>query len=200
MVEGAEHVQGCAMLPIVLPLRMILFQSMFLMMAIAIESSVLRRNLGIPPKKSVEYATVINFLATIIGWLLFLNIQSILPPVLRVDVISAIFFDRWARSLIPWTILAALITFFMSLLIKWLALWQLQFFLGDVDRVDAKEEKLQITLKQAIARRNLKESRMLGSSDRTTAVLIGNALSYSAISLVLVIRLLAQGSLNAPLQ
>jgi hypothetical protein len=186
------------MLPTVLPIRMILFQSLFLMIAIAIEATVFRQNLNLPPRKSVQYAASINFLATVVGWFLFLNIQSILPANLKLALLSFIFFDQWSREILPWFILAALITFFVSLMVKWVSLQQLQFFLGDQQEKDSKEEKNIKTLKTAMYRRTLKTAQ--GVPRQTNAVLVANALSYSAISIVLFLRLLAQGSLGNSLQ
>jgi hypothetical protein len=169
----------------------------FLLVAIAIESLVLRSGLRIQPRKSVEYATFINFLSTVVGWLLFLNLQIAFPESLRLDLMNGIFFDRWSRAILAWVILAALITFFISFLIKLVGLNQLQSFLGEELEKEPRDEKTLKNLKGSIARRNSKEYR--GATRQANTVLIANALSYSAISLILLLRLLANNFV-VPLQ
>ncbi|NJN86109.1 MAG: hypothetical protein HC881_07045 [Leptolyngbyaceae cyanobacterium SL_7_1] len=165
--------------------------------AIAIEAVVLRAGLRIQPRKSVEYATFINFLSTVVGWLLFLNLQIAFPESLRLDLMNGIFFDRWSRAILAWVILSALVTFFVSFLVKLVGLEQLQFFLGEEVEKEPSDEKTLKNLKGSIARRNSKEYR--GATRQANTILIANALSYSAISLILLLRLLANNFV-VPLQ
>lgn len=181
----------------VLPLRLIAFQCVFLLLAIAIEATVLRSSLRLQPRKSVEYATSINFLSTVVGWLLFLNLQAVAPEPLRLDLMDGIFFDRWSRDVLAWVILAALVTFFVSFLIKLVGLYQLQFFLGEeIDKEDREEKNLK-NVKGMLARLTLKGQRG-GTPRQANTILVANALSYSAISFVLLLRLLANTVVTPP--
>lgn len=182
----------------ILPVRMIVFQILFLLVAIAVETTVFYWMLGVTPRKSAQYATTVNLLAAVVGWLVFLNVQAILPEPIRLDLISSILFNRWSDDLAVWIILMALGTFFLSLAIKLLGLRQLQFFLGDEQAKEGKEPKTLKTLKDTISRRTLKTTRSL--TRQANAVLVANALSYSAVSLVLFLRLLSQGSFSTALQ
>jgi hypothetical protein len=183
------------MFTVVLPLQMIAFQSMFLLIAIAIEAYVLQQNLRIPPLKSVQYATSINYLSAVVGWLIFLNIRSILPVDLRIELMNVIFFDRWSREIMVWVILGALVTFFVSFFVKLFGLRQLQLFLGDQQMDEAEEDR---KVKYGLTHRKPRGYR--GSNPQANAVLLGNALSYSAISIVLFLRLLLHGNFNTVIQ
>ena len=51
----------------VFPFRMMLFQAMLLVVAIAVETPVLQRSLQISPNLSVQYAAITNLLSTLSG-------------------------------------------------------------------------------------------------------------------------------------
>jgi hypothetical protein len=63
----------------VLPLQTFLFQFLFLLVSIALESRVLYRRMNISRRSSVEYSTFINLLAASVGWLVFFMIQNWIP-------------------------------------------------------------------------------------------------------------------------
>ena len=75
----------------VLPLQTYLFQALFLLVAIALEASVLQRRLYLTRRTSVEYAISINLLTTVIGWLAFFLVQNLLPQPIKDQIISYIF-------------------------------------------------------------------------------------------------------------
>lgn len=177
----------------ILPLRMIAFQGLFLLITIAIEAYILFRFLRIAPQRSVIYSTAINLFSTVIGWLIFLNAQPFLPVEPKLDLINFIFFDRLSNRLVSWIVLAALITFFVSFLVKLFTLGQLQSFLGEQPQAETPQTR---DLKYSLANRNLRGQRR--PTRQATAILVGNALSFSAISLVLLLRLFLQGGLVTP--
>lgn len=180
-------------IPTTLPLRMVAFQILFLVLAIAIEASILRNGLDLKPKRSVEYATVLNLLAAVMIWLLFLNLQPILPEPLRLQLIAGVLFDQWAGAITSWLIVVALVIFFLSWILKVIGLTQMQFFLGDRTREEAKTPT---TLKYRSLRRKTQGIR--GLPNYATVLLIANAVSSSAILLVVALRLFAQTMLQAP--
>jgi len=173
----------------VLPLRAIAFQCLFLLLAIAIEASVLRQVLKLPYRKSVEYAASINLLSTAIGWLLFFSIEPLLPANLKFQLINCIFFDQWSRGIAAWIILAGFVTFFISFLVKLSGLDLLRLLLQDKKEEKAPEQETQAEKNRRYqstvrARKNAREG-----SSQANAILIANALSYTAILLVLFIRI-----------
>lgn len=180
---------------LVLPIRTVFFQVLFLFMAIALESYVLQKSLGIAPKRSVEYATVINLLSTVIGWIVFFNSQTLLPGMLKLELIGGIFFDQWSRSLAAWIVVAALITFFMSFFVKLVGFQAMQGFLGDrpfnqffsfkvKDTANLTDGEPEPVFRKPASNRKI--------APQVNAILVANAVSYSAISLVLFLRILVQ--------
>lgn len=180
----------------VLPLKLVVFQSLLLLMAIAIEAYVLRYRLSLTQKQSVQYAASINFLATTIGWLLFLSIQPLIPTPLKLQLIDCIFFDRWQRGFILWVMVSVPVTFFASFFVKLFGLTYLRIFIGDKKPTEPEDQKPK-TVKFGASRRTSKSIIPPGQGN---AILVANALSYSAISLILIIRLLTQGSLDLTVQ
>jgi hypothetical protein len=181
----------------VFPLKMIAFQGLLMLVAIAVEAYVLRQELKLLPKQSIDYATTINFLSVTVGWILFFNFQAIVSENLRIKLINCIFFDRWQQDILWAIILAAVVTFFVSFLVKLVGLSQLRIFLGD-KKAKSDDDDNPKTLKFGTSRRAIHSN--LKVSGEGNAVLKANALSYSAISLILLIRFLAQGRVNLPIQ
>ncbi len=185
----------------VLPLRAIAFQILFLLVAIAVEAWVLQRQLKLPPnrskispKQAVQYATSVNLLTIAVGWFLFLSLQSLLPLELKYQLLNFIFFNRWSSDTAFWIVLSGFITFFASFLLKLGGLIQLQ--------------RMMLTNQELAARRELDKNRYrLGvrpkkdgaTSNQASVILSANAFSYTAISLVLVMRFLVGSLLPAGL-
>jgi hypothetical protein len=174
----------------VFPLKAVVFQILFLLVAIAIEAGILRQQLQLSYQKSIQYATTINLLAVVTGWFTFLLVEPLIGPRLQAQIMSYIFFDRlMSNSLRPqmgWIILiAGFVAFFTTLLIKLKGLELLMRLLGDWNLPDQP---------QPTSRRDKYKRARLGralaqSAPRfSTAVLRGNALSFSAILLLLLLR------------
>lgn len=87
------------MLAIVLPLRAVLFQILFLMIAVATESSIFHHRWRVSRKTSMEYAIALNLFSTTIGWLLFFIALPLLPVDLKQQIINFIFFNYFKRGL-----------------------------------------------------------------------------------------------------
>ncbi|HEY9751417.1 MAG TPA: hypothetical protein V6C46_00580, partial [Coleofasciculaceae cyanobacterium] len=74
-----------------------------MLVAIAIEAYVFRhlltskdKQLGL--KTSIQYAITLNLLAAVVGWVSFFLAQPFLPPVLRIQLISFIFFNQFLQA------------------------------------------------------------------------------------------------------
>jgi hypothetical protein len=172
-----------------LPLRAILFQLLFIVIAIAIESIVLQRYLGIGRKISIQYAATANLLSTIVGWLLFFVIQPWLPASLRTQLISYIFFDRTNSP--PLLIGLAFITFIGTFLIKLQSIEWLDLILGI--RKPAPAE-VQDTAK--FRGRAAQRQPFVNLPNRALSILWANAASFSAITFIIAIRIFYQSSNN----
>jgi hypothetical protein len=164
----------------VVPLRMVAFQTLFLLMAIAIEGYVLRRRLTLTPRASIEYAATVNLLSTLIGWLVFFGFQPLFPANLKLQLMGYIFYDQWSGDLASLVIPAGIVTFFVSFFVKLQGFIQLQSL--------RQERKPSTDSEQAPLFANLKRGQP-EIARQASAVLLANSLSYSAISLVLLLRL-----------
>ncbi|HEY9628476.1 MAG TPA: filament integrity protein FraC [Coleofasciculaceae cyanobacterium] len=184
--------------PNIVPLRAITLQSLFLLMAIAIESTVLHRQLKMAPKPSVYYAAVVNLLCVVLGWLalfIFLNLADVLPPGIQVPFISFIFFDQWSSETATLLIVGCFVIFFVSIGVKLLGLFGLRLLLEFDKKEEKKEEKKAEEssseeetpeVRPSFFRELRQEPNVFRAE--ITAMLFANAWSYSAILLALVIR------------
>ena len=164
----------------VVPLRTIVFQAMFVLIAIAIQSYIFRRQLQVSPRTSVEYAATIELLSVVTGWLLFFTVESLLPQVLRLQLLNFIFFNQWSQGMESWAVPTAIVTFFLSFFLKLEGLILLKRV-----REEPREEAFEP--RQAPTFATLKRPKATGTR-LAAIVLLANLLSYSAISLVLVLR------------
>lgn len=111
------------MLLTVLPLRAIVFQVLFLLIAIAIEALVLQRRLLIARRKSIEYAAFMNLLSAILGWIVFFFLVSRLSGELKAQLLSYIFYDNFlplyrASNPMPWLLLMSFAAFAGTFIVK----------------------------------------------------------------------------------
>ncbi|WAL62500.1 filament integrity protein FraC [Thermocoleostomius sinensis] len=204
----------------VLPLRTVLYQSVFLLIAIAIEATVLYRLLDPPPtpKQSIQYATSINLLCTVVGWLFFFvfyGIATALPSAwttrFETNLVQFIFFDRWTSETATTLILLSLIMFFASFAIKQSGLIGLRWLLEAGSKKEDKktaEELAETPIKTNPSPRRVIQdmryveppekvpSERLSRRAQARAVLSANAWSFSAISALLILRFAFQSTLN----
>ncbi|MBD2260467.1 filament integrity protein FraC [Pseudanabaena sp. FACHB-2040] len=176
----------------VLPLRAIVFQSLLLLVAVALEAIILRQRLRIGYRPSVQYAATLNLLATSLGWLTFLSLEPVTPEPLRTQIISYILFNHfylneWAGNLPIILVMAGIISFFATLWIKLKALEWLLKLLG-ITPIEEPEKDPILSRKERydLARRGQQGKGT--TSTRTVAVLEANAVSFTAILLLLLLR------------
>ncbi|MDA0267091.1 MAG: hypothetical protein O3A14_09035 [Cyanobacteria bacterium] len=173
----------------VLPLRAIAFQSLLLLVAIAIEAGVLRGRLKLGFQPSIRYAASLNLFTTVLGWFLFLGLEPVAPPLLRTQIISYILFGQFynnglSGSLGAVVIATGLVIFFVTFWVKAKGLEWLTLEIG-TPIVDYTPPTL--------TRRRYGYTRRTPQDPPTTpahtlAVLHANAWSFSAILLLLVLR------------
>ena len=171
----------------VLPLKGIIFQTVLLLVAIVLEAIVLRQRLKLGFQPSIRYAATINLLTVVLGWTVFLAIEPLLSNAVRTQIISYVMFGNFyanalASRLGIFIVLIGLTTFFVTFWIKVTALEWLTLILGKPI---------------APARRSAKPNRFRYRRSPDTpsealphqlAVLQANALSFSAVFLLLLLR------------
>ncbi|MBW4473089.1 MAG: hypothetical protein KME45_22325 [Stenomitos rutilans HA7619-LM2] len=175
----------------VLPLRAVAFQSLFLLIAIALEGPIFYRTLDLDYKASMQSAISVNLLSTFIGWLCFFISQPFLPVEWRVQLISFIFFENFYAdpllNVAPVLVVLTLGMFLGTFLIK---LQGLEF----LDLLLERKKEPTSAIAEKSTRFRSKQAQLIGfrANSRIYAVLVANAASFSAILLLLFLRLLGQ--------
>jgi hypothetical protein len=175
-----------------MPLRAIAVQTMMLLLAIALEAIVLRRQLRLGYQTSVQYAATINLLTTSLGWIAFLSLEAVLPTALRQQIMSYVLFNRFYPN--PWfdilpvmIVITAIVAFFITYWFKLQGLSWLVWMLGRAPAVEAP------ALSERPRRYHSARREQPVPSSRTPsftlAVLQANALSFTAIVLLLLLQL-----------
>lgn len=175
-----------------LPLKAIVFQSLLLLVAIALEAMVLRQHLRLGYQASVQYAATLNLIATSIGWIVFLSIEAVLPPALRQQIISYVLFSRffsngWRDVLPVLVVLAAIGAFFVT---YWIKLQSLRVFVTLMGQAPLNGPALADRSRRGrSSRRGASNAAMARTATYTVAVLQANALSFTAIVPLLLLQL-----------
>lgn len=174
----------------ILPLRAIVFQFLFLAVAIVVETIALHRVLRLDYKTSAQYALTVNLLSTVVGWIIFFNLQPLLPEDLRPEVIRFVLFDRLTLDFsqgqtASMIVLVSLGVFIGTFLLKFQTLNLLELVL-EKSVADQKSDEM--------IGRFLRQRRAIGFQPNTKAyaVFVGNAFSFSAILFLLFVRLFEQ--------
>ncbi|MEQ9001492.1 MAG: hypothetical protein RID53_33950 [Coleofasciculus sp. B1-GNL1-01] len=177
-------------LTIVLPLQLILFQILFLLVAIALEARVLHRRLNLTRKTSVQYATSLNLWSVVLGWLTFLVLETLLPQFLRIQIVNFIFFDHPLGSQLdtpnPQLISIGIMIFFFSFIIKIIGFELIKQWIHD--KPEQFEMSSDISNKRPSLFKQPKRKITQPKPNPAFTLLLANAYSYSAILLILVLR------------
>jgi hypothetical protein len=170
--------------PRIFPLGAILFNFLFLLVAIPIEAYVFYKRLKFDRKTSTFYAISVNLFSSAIGWFLFFVLEPILPIYFKAELINFVFFNIFksanTQSLL---ILTAFIIFFTTILMKSFLLQLFVFLLSE--NMGKKKDTLESP--QRLQWRMATRARFQ-STNLVTTTLIANSLSYTAITLILLIR------------
>ncbi len=102
----------------ILPLRTIALQTLFLWVAIAIESYIFHAQLNLHRRFSIFYATTLNLVANLMGWFLFFNLERLLPDRLRQTLIDFIILGDWDKYSLSWVLLGGIAGFLISWFVK----------------------------------------------------------------------------------
>jgi len=174
----------------ILPLRAIVFQFLFLVVAIGLETMVLQRIRRLDYKTSTQYALTVNLLSTVVGWLIFFNLQPLVPEDIRTQMISFVLFDQLAidfsqgrtTSII---VLVSLIIFIGTFLLKLQALNLLELLLEK----SVAEQKVDAAIGRFLRQKRTIEFQ---PDSKAYAIFVSNAYSFSVILFLLFVRLLTQ--------
>ncbi|MEQ8962449.1 MAG: hypothetical protein RLP02_31750 [Coleofasciculus sp. C2-GNP5-27] len=175
---------------IVLPLQLILFQILFLLVAIALEARVLHRRLNLTRKTSVQYATSLNLWSVVLGWLTFFVLESLLPQLLRIQIVNFILFDHPIGIQLdtpnPQLISIGIMIFFFSFTIKIIGLEIINKWIHD--QPEQFKMSSDVSNKRPSLFNQPKRKITKPKPNPAFAVLLANAYSYSAILLILILR------------
>lgn len=180
-----------------LPLRTVALQALFLLIAIAIEATVLHRQLRLSPREGVQYAATINLFSTVLGWVTVFTLldtgigqQFNFGLGIQVALLNFILFNQLTPQSASSVVLLAFITFLASFVVKQFGLvllkWVLDPKLAEVAPSPDPEERSVMRDPRKLIRQE--------ASPQVFAVLVANALSYSAIGAVLMLLLLIQNA------
>ncbi len=180
----------------ILPVKTVVFQVLFLLVAIAIESGILRQRLRLGFQTSVQYATVTNLAAVVAGWIAFLVLEPISPMRVKAQIINYVLFNRllvngWTTELGAILFAIALAAFFGTFLIKAKGV---EYFLRADDSWAAVKKQPKNTTRDdryAKARGGRTEGAQ-AASDFTDTMIQVNAASFSVILLLLLLRFAIQ--------
>ncbi len=167
----------------VLPLRAIAFQLLFLFMAIAIEAAVLNQRLNLGRKVSMQYSATINLLSTVIGWMVLFGVEPWLPTAARELLIEYVFFG--IRSIPSEVILVGFTMFVMTFALKLQGIELLEVLLEKSTKPVAKD----VEPGKFRGRKRQSDREFNNEPNRPLAVLWANAFSFTAIVMILAIRI-----------
>ena len=167
----------------IVPLRAILFQLLFLFIAIAVEAFIFQERLKINRRASLEYAASINLFSAAIGWIIFFCIEPLLPNPLKSVLISYVLFSVRSSSVNTLLILLGLLIFFGTFIIELQGLELLRLLLKEQIDTPVVPPKV-YKYRSKIQRRELSQV----ANNRATTILLANACSYSVILLILIAR------------
>ena len=179
----------------IFPLKAIVFQALFLMVAVTIEAGILRQRLLLGFKTSVQYATAVNLAAVVAGWIVFLVLEPLAPPEIKSQIISYILFDRllingWTAEVGAGLLAIGFIAFFATFYIKQEGL-KLFLMSDDAWVIPRDPEKLSRQQRYAHARQG-RSATQEALSNFTDAILLSNAASFTIILGLLLLRVVAQ--------
>ncbi|MBW4612204.1 MAG: filament integrity protein fraC [Desmonostoc vinosum HA7617-LM4] len=172
-------------LPKIIPIGVVLFNFLFFLIAIPIEAYIFHNRLKFDKKTSTFYAISVNLFSGVIGWVAFFLSEPILAIDIKSELINYVFFNSFKSANTPFVlIVTAFIIFFATFLAKFLILRILLVTL--TEKPWEKKEETQISLQ----RRKWRTFSMakLQNTNLVTTTLIANSLSYSVITIILLLR------------
>jgi hypothetical protein len=181
----------------VFPFGVILFDFLFLLVAIPVEAYILNKRLKFDKRTSSFYAISINIFSNVIGWVVFF----ILEPnnffnSYKSQLINFLLYNRLNNQVYGAIVMAGFTTFFATLAVKFGLLKLFILALSNPGEKKPEPEPEDTILLQRKSRRANRKG--FQSTSLFTTTLIANSLSYSAITLVIIFRLFARTNSVVP--
>ncbi|BAZ38112.1 filament integrity protein [Calothrix sp. NIES-4101] len=170
----------------VFPLGAVLFNFLFFTLTIPVEAYVMTIRLKFDKRTSIFYSIGINLFSGTLGWVIFFLIEPILPIGLKSELISFVFFDQFNPSLRGLVVITAFIIFFATFLIKFFLLKLVLLSLRDLSKAPQPQVEESSTNRRT-SRRGTNRFK-LQNTNLLTTMLIANSLSYTLISLIMILR------------
>ncbi|WP_413200264.1 filament integrity protein FraC [Nostoc piscinale] len=171
--------------PRLLPIGVMLFNLLFFLVAIPIEAYIFHWRLKFDKKTSIFYAIATNLFSGTIGWVIFFILEPMLPPDFKSELINYVFFNNFRSPTTQATLIfTTSIIFFATFLMKFILLQLLVFTLRDDGW---KKPEIAETSQRRQLRREIPGIK-LQTTNLVTATLIANSLSYTVITIILLIR------------
>ncbi len=123
-------------MPIIIALRVILLRIIRLLVSITNEAWIFKKSFNLSPKLSVQYALALNLLVNACEWVVFLNVEPLLPPEARKELIYYLLIKK-IQETSPSVFFLTGFNFTLSLLIKWMGFEGLKVLLsGDLSKMN----------------------------------------------------------------
>jgi hypothetical protein len=116
-------------MPLILPLPTVIFQILFLFIAIASEAVIFNRLAGMNQRRRVEYAAAMELLVLCMGWACFFTAYELFPPAIQNDLQALILQGVWSSELNNWLLIVVPIVFFLIFELKSIAVQFLDLIL-----------------------------------------------------------------------
>jgi hypothetical protein len=170
--------------PGILPLGTILFNFLFFLIAIPIEAYIFHKRLNFDKKTSTFYAIAVNLFSGTLGWVIFFFLEPILPIPFKSELMNYVFFNIFKSvNTQGILVLTAFIIFFGTFLMKFFFLRLFVFSLNaEMGKKKEEEQPFQRLQWRLASRARLQNTNLV------TTTLIANSLSYTAITVLLLIR------------
>ncbi|MBV6627608.1 MAG: filament integrity protein fraC [Rivularia sp. (in: Bacteria)] len=175
----------------VFPSGVILFDFLFLLIAIPVEAYILNKRLKFDKRTSSFYAISMNVFSNVIGWVIFFILEpNNFFDRYKSQLINFLLYNRLDGEVYGGIVFAAFTTFFGTLMVKFLLLRLFIIALSNPGEKKPEPEPEDTILLQRKSRRAHRTGWQ--STSLFTTTLIANSLSYSAITLVVLFRLFAR--------
>ena len=173
----------------IFPFGIILFDFLFLLVAIPVEAYILNRRLKFDKRTSSFYAVSMNVFSNVIGWVIFFILeQTSVFDSYKAQLINYILYNRLSNNVAGSIILIGFTTFFGTLIVKFALL---KLFIISLSYPGEKQPKVESEDSTLLMRKSRRGKRVAWqSTSLLTTTLLATAISYTAITLVVLFRAL----------
>ncbi len=106
------------MLVSIIPLKLLLWQILFLLIQTTVESLFFHYYFNLSRKASLEYSIPMNLFSTLMGWIIFLLFVPLADPIFQIQIMNFIIFNRLTFTAIFLITIMILSLFILGLVLK----------------------------------------------------------------------------------